>query len=244
MSFYKIIKIDATDSTNSLLRQRYLTNSCSNGEVLWTTIQRQGRGQRNTVWQSEAGKNLTFSIYKEFNLVKVHNPFMLSCLVSLGIQAALESLFIPNVHVKWPNDIMSGDKKVCGVLIENMFKGSLLQASIIGIGLNVNQENFKNLPKAASMFQISGTSYDLEDVLAMCLDYIQQKLELITHSEEQIIKLYEASLYRIGKPSTFQSNGSLFTGIIRGINLHGLLKVQLEDNQTGLFDLKTIKLKN
>ena len=244
MPYFKIIKIDATDSTNSLLRQQYLANSCSDGEVLWTTIQRQGRGQRNTVWQSEAGKNLTFSMYREFNLVEVHNPFLLSCLVSLGIQAALESLMIPNVHVKWPNDIMSGDKKVCGVLIENMFKGSSLNASIIGIGLNVNQAKFQNLPKAASMFQISGTTYELDDVLSICLDHIRQKMELLNRPEEQIIRLYESSLYRIGKPSTFESDGSLFTGIIRGVNLQGLLKVQLEDNQRVLFDLKTIKLKN
>ena len=244
MPYFKIIKIDAIDSTNSFLKQRYLENSCSDGEVLWTTIQRQGRGQRNTVWQSEAGKNLTFSMYREFDLIEVHNPFVLSCLVSLGIQAALESLMIPNVYVKWPNDIMSGDKKVCGVLIENMFKGSSLHASIIGIGLNVNQEKFQNLPRASSMFQISGTTYDLDDVLSICLDYIRQKLELLTHSEEQIIMLYEAFLYRNGKISTFESNGSLFTGIIRGVNLQGLLKVQLEDNQRVLFDLKTIKLKN
>ncbi|PTM00235.1 MAG: biotin--[acetyl-CoA-carboxylase] ligase, partial [Candidatus Arcticimaribacter sp.] len=114
----------------------------------------------------------------------------------------------------------------------------------IGIGLNVNQESFENLPKAASMFQITGTTYDLDDVLATCLDSIRQKLELLIHSEEQIIRLYEASLYRFGKPSTFESNGSLFTGIIRGVNLQGLLKVQLEENQMVLFDLKTIKLKN
>jgi len=244
MPFFKIIKIDATDSTNSLLRQRYLDNSCSDGDVLWTTIQRKGRGQRNTLWQSEPGKNLTFSLYKDLKVIKIQNPFVLSCLVSLGIQAALESLMIPNVHVKWPNDIMSGDKKVCGVLIENTFKGSLLHASIIGIGLNVNQENFESLPKAASMFQISDTIYDLDEVLMVCLDYVGQKLELLNHSEEQIITLYETFLYRIGKPSTFESNGSLFTGIIRGVNLQGLLKVQLEDNQMVLFDLKTIKLKN
>jgi BirA family biotin operon repressor/biotin-[acetyl-CoA-carboxylase] ligase len=244
MPYFKLIKIDATDSTNTLLRQRCSTNLSPDGEVLWTTTQRQGRGQGNTVWQSQSGKNLTFSMYKEFKLVKVLNPFVLSCLVSLGIQAALESLKIPNVHVKWPNDIMSGDKKVCGILIENMFKGSSLHASIIGIGLNVNQENFENLPKAASMFQITGTTYDLDDVLATCLDSIRQKLELLIHSEEQIIRLYEASLYRNKKPSTFESNGSLFTGIIRGVNLQGLLKVQLEDNQMVLFDLKTIKLKN
>ena len=169
---------------------------------------------------------------------------MLSCLVSLGVQAALESLMIPQLCVKWPNDILSGEKKICGVLIENMFKGSLLHASIVGIGLNVNQENFKNLPRAASMLQISGTTYDLQDVLATCLDHIRQKLELINLPEEQIIKLYEASLYRIGKPSTFESDGRLFTGIIRGVSLQGLLKVQLEDSQMALYDLKTIQLKN
>ena len=83
-----------------------------------------------------------------------------------------------------------------------------------------------------------------EDVLATCLDHIRQKLELINLPEEQIIKLYEASLYRIGKPSTFETDGRLLTGIIRGVSLQGLLKVQLEDSQMALYDLKTIQLKN
>ena len=244
MPYFKIIKIDATDSTNSLMRQRYLEKKCSDGDVLWTFAQNQGRGQHNTVWQSHPGKNLTFSVYVSFETLVVKNPFLLSCIVSLAIQTTLEHYKIPKVCVKWPNDIMSGSKKVCGVLIENMIKGSSLHGSVIGIGLNVNQEDFINLPAAASMVQLSGVSYDLEEVLNTCLEFLVQKLELLRHSEQEILEQYEASLYRKGKTSTFESKNSLFSGIIKGVSPQGLLKVQLEDDQTLLFNLKTIKLKN
>ena len=147
--------------------------------------------------------------------------------------------------VKWPNDILSGDKKICGVLIENMFKGSSLHASIVGIGLNVNQENFKNLPRAASMLQISGTTYDLHDVLATCLDHIRQKLELLNHSRRADHKAYMRLLYiAMENQVRLKPTVRLLTGIIRGVSLQGLLKVQLEDSQMALYDLKTIQLKN
>ena len=244
MPYFKINKIDATDSTNSLLRERYLEKKCSDGDVLWSNIQNRGRGQRNTVWQSESGKNLTFSVYVSLESLTLQNPFLLSCIVSLAIQETLKFYKLPKLKVKWPNDIMSGNKKVCGLLIENMFKGTKIQGSIIGIGLNVNQLEFKNLPSAVSMAQISGIQYELDEVLNTCLEFLKQKLEVLKQQESYILKLYETQLYRLGMTSTFESNGSLFSGIIRGVSLKGLLKVQIENDQIVSFDLKTIKLKN
>ena len=139
---------------------------------------------------------------------------------------------------------MSENKKICGLLLENIFKGSSLNASIIGIGLNVNQESFEKLPNAASMFQISNKNFDLDEVLNVCLTFLNQKLKLLDQPEEYILKLYEESLYRLNIASTFEANGELFSGIIRGVTPNGLLKVQLEDFKLVEFDLKSIQLKN
>ena len=244
MPYFNLIKIDATDSTNSLMRERYLSNNCSDGDVLFANAQLKGRGQHNSVWNSAPGKNLTLSVYREFRDVSLKKPFLISCLVSLAIQAALQSFKIPKIYVKWPNDIMSENKKICGLLLENIFKGSSLNASIIGIGLNVNQEAFEKLPNAASMFQISNKNFDLDEVLNVCLTFLNQKLKLLNQPEEYILKLYEESLYRLNIASTFEANGELFSGIIRGVTPNGLLKVQLEDFKLVAFDLKSIQLKN
>ena len=244
MPYFNLIKIDATDSTNSLMRERYLSNNCSDGDVLFANAQLKGRGQHNSVWNSAPGKNLTLSVYREFRDVSLKKPFLISCLVSLAIQAALQSFKIPKIYVKWPNDIMSGNKKICGLLLENIFKGSSLNASIIGIGLNVNQEAFEKLPNAASMFQISNKNFDLDEVLNVLLTFLNQKLKLLDQPEEYILKLYEESLYRLDIGSTFEADGQLFLGIIRGVTPNGLLKVQLEDFKLVEFDLKSIQLKN
>ena len=94
------------------------------------------------------------------------------------------------------------------------------------------------------MAQISGIQYELDEVLNTCLEFLKQKLEVLKKQESYILKLYETQLYRLGMTSTFESNGSLFSGIIRGVSLKGLLKVQIENDQIVSFDLKTIKLKN
>tara|TARA_B100000767_G_scaffold275765_1_gene315266 strand:+ start:19970 stop:20728 length:759 start_codon:yes stop_codon:yes gene_type:complete len=244
MHYFNLIKIDATDSTNSWMKKRYSTNKSSDGDVVWAQTQKIGRGQGNSVWVSEKGKNLTFSIYKEFSGFSIKNPFLLSTIVSLAVEATLNFFRIPKVRVKWPNDIMSGDKKICGILIENIFKISTLHASIIGVGLNVNQNHFENLFQASSMSQISGLLYDLDEVMNCFLNQLNQKFELLNQPQEQIIEIYETSLYRRNKPSTFESKSSMFSGVIKGVTSQGLLKVEQEDHKIYSYNLKQIKLKN
>jgi BirA family biotin operon repressor/biotin-[acetyl-CoA-carboxylase] ligase len=110
--------------------------------------------------------------------------------------------------------------------------------------LNVNQKVFKDLPNASSMYGISGQSFDLDDVLNSCLVALNSTLKLLEKSDKEIIQLYEKSLYRMNKPSTFKADGILFTGVIKGVTREGLLKVQVEDEKIVLYNLKSIKLMN
>ena len=121
-----------------------------------------GRGQMGTQWESEAGKNLTFSVLKYFKNYQIQEQFLLNIITSLAVYNTLKNLFIPNLRVKWPNDILSGNFKICGILIENNLKNNIIQSSIIGFGLNVNQLEFGNLKKASSLKKIKGKTFNLD----------------------------------------------------------------------------------
>ena len=132
-----------------------------------------------TSWESESGKNLTFSILLKDLIVDVKQLFTLNILVSLALVEVLERYKIPNVTVKWPNDIMSGNLKLGGILIENSIKSDGEVISILGIGLNINQLYFEKAPNATSLHFISGRNYNLDDLLLDFCTTIKQNLILI-----------------------------------------------------------------
>ena len=117
-----------------------------------------------TIWDSESSKNLTFSVYKDISQYKLLHPFYISIVTSLALLKTLHFFSITKLSVKWPNDILSENKKICGILIENVVKQNKFHESFIGIGLNVNQTEYKNLPNASSLKIISGRFYDLDEV--------------------------------------------------------------------------------
>ena len=241
-----IIKLDAIDSTNSYLKKIILEKDISDYTIVTANFQTEGKGQLGYMWESEDSKNLLCSIYKKDLGIKVEDQFVLSMLVSLSIIRTLEKLNLPKLYIKWPNDIMSDNKKICGILVENMVKQNSIKESVIGIGLNVNQDTFKNLPNATSIKKIKGVAFNIDELLndlannikKQFIDFNQSKIDLI-------FRQYEDVLYRINIPSTFKnSEGDVFTGFIKGINNLGRLKVLLEDNLTKSYSIKDISLMN
>ncbi len=239
-----IIKVNATESTNSLAREWYNTNKNKSPICIIANSQTSGRGQRGATWVSNAGENLTFSIiYPQPNL-EIGNQFLISAAVGLQLIKALKQLKINNLKLKWPNDIMADGYKIGGVLIENILQNNLIGASIIGIGLNVNQVNFPDLPKAASLKNLKGTIFSTEEVLSVILEYLERMISSNDKSFfENVLEDYEKNLFRIKKASTFQlKDGSLLIGIILGVTPSGFLKLQVEDEEIRTFDLKELKL--
>lgn len=172
----RIIKLDAIASTNSYVKEHRTKEFLDKEVVVVTTNQTSGRGQRDTFWESEAGKNLTFSVFKVFGALEVSHHFYLNMAISLAITDVLNSLQIPNVSIKWPNDILAGNRKICGLLIENTIQLSYIQHSVIGVGLNVNQEKFDKAPQATTMFLETNTTYDLDVLLQRLLKAIQTRI--------------------------------------------------------------------
>jgi BirA family biotin operon repressor/biotin-[acetyl-CoA-carboxylase] ligase len=228
----RIIKLNATDSTNRFLRNLSLDSPVQDFTTIVTSQQTNGRGQMGTHWQSQPFKNLTFSVYKKLNLFPFESQFYISMSVALAIIKSLEQLNIPKLSVKWPNDILSANQKICGVLIENVIKQSVIESSIIGVGLNVNQLDFNGLPQAGSLKSVTGINYNLVEI----------QLDLLAKDINSIKLDYESYLFRKEKPSTFKTAEGLFSGIIKGVSNQGLLEVLVEDQILKTYDLKTIKL--
>lgn len=213
--------------------------------VVVTNSQTKGRGQVNNSWFSEPFKNLTFSIFKHFSDLEIQQKPYLNFAISLAVFKTLESLCIPNLKVKWPNDIMADNKKICGLLIETTFQKKHIKNAIIGVGLNVNQEVFPaDLPHANSLKNILGKEFSLNDILESLTDNIQKQLQALQQEKlESIYQEYLTSLYRKNIPSVFiNSNQQKFMGVISSVSKEGKLIVKLEDESYTEFDTKEVIL--
>ncbi len=241
----QLIKLDAITSTNSYLKLLASKKKLEDFTVVVCAHQTQGRGQKGNHWISEKGKNLTISILKKFNSLDVSQSFGLNCLVSLAIYDVLNELSIPEVKVKWPNDIMSGDKKLCGILIENSFAGSQIKQSIVGIGLNVNQADFSGFANATSLKLSTGKDYDLDHVLDQVLNRLRFYFELtIPLGLEELKGQYEKVLFRKKEWSKFSFPGDnhVFAGMIMGITKSGQLRIETKDGEIRTFNFKEIQM--
>ena len=239
----KIVKLNATTSTNSYLRS-YTKELSPEGDVLvWAIEQRSGRGQRGAYWEAQPGKNLTLSVFKRVEALPIDKSFYITMATSLAVFEALEALGLQQLSVKWPNDILAGRKKICGVLIESIIRNGLTGV-IIGVGLNVNQVHFSKAPNATSIALETGRYFDLEEVLNLLIQKFYKYVERIVSGAFESLKAeYESKLFRKDKASTFESpSGERFTGIIKQVSETGKLILQLEDELHKEFDLKELKL--
>lgn len=240
----EIIKLNATNSTNTYLKNLLKEKQVKDLSCIWALSQTQGRGQQGAKWISEPGKNLTFSVLKKFENLPSEYHFLLNMEVSLAIFRALKKLYIPDLAVKWANDILSSKKKICGILIENTLHKEQISASIIGIGVNVNQVFFNDLPNVSSLQKIMGHPFDLEEVLLLICQELEVSLKSLSPTRfETVLDEYHTHLFRKDKPSTFEyPNGERFMGYIRGVSHNGQLQVEQEDALMSSFSLKEIKL--
>ena len=239
-----LIKLNAIDSTNNYLKAMSVELWPKDYTVVIAKHQTNGKGQMGAVWGTQASKNLTASVFKEFERLAVESQFYISMIVSLTICKALHIFKIPKLQVKWPNDILSADKKVCGILIENIIKEGQIKGSIIGIGLNINQTNFDNLPRASSMKLVSQRNFDVEEVLVTIVSELKLYFKwLETKQFSKIQSAYENVLFRINKPSTFKTEeGLTFIGIIKGVTNYGKLKILIEDGVIKTYNIKEISM--
>jgi BirA family biotin operon repressor/biotin-[acetyl-CoA-carboxylase] ligase len=239
-----IIKLNAIASTNSFLKELSGSQKVQNFTIVVADNQVQGRGQRGNTWVTESGKNLTFSMYVGDFDFNQYGFFLLNILVPIAIVEVLQKRHVPNVAIKWPNDILAENKKIAGILIENSFKSAHEISSVIGIGLNVNQLLFEDLPQASSLLALTGIVSDRDELLEQIGKQIKDKVESLGQfSKETLWNAYHDLLFRKDKPATFlDRNNQHFVGIIRKVTEEGLLQIELEDEVFVNFETKQVKL--
>ena len=212
--------------------------------VVSTENQTNGKGQLGSEWSSNVGENLTFSVFVDTSFLKSQNQFYLNCAVSISVFNVLKKMLIPQLSVKWPNDILSHHKKICGILIENIVKSNGDHHSVIGVGLNVNQLDFNPEFKASSLKNITGKYFDLDELLILIIVELQSQIKMLKDCKyDELHQAYEKDLFRKNKPSTFMNaEGELFSGFIKNVTSSGKLQVLLEDEILQEFRLKEVKL--
>lgn len=236
------IEVERVDSTNSYAARLHEENPLFEGTIVIAKHQEQGRGQRGTSWESEPNKNLTLSLFLQPGFLPADEQFILNKVISLGVMELVASV-CSDVKIKWPNDIYVGDKKIAGILIENSVSGNKFQHSMVGIGINVNQEKFSSsLSKAVSLKIITGNEFNLDKCLSQLCFFIEKRyLQLKSHRVGEIDKDYLNALYRFGEWVNGAYKGELLTIKVTGVTKNGKLILQKQDGKELICDLKEIK---
>jgi BirA family transcriptional regulator, biotin operon repressor / biotin---[acetyl-CoA-carboxylase] ligase len=239
-----IIKLNAIDSTNDFLKELSKNQSLENFTTVVANSQTKGRGQMGTQWVSEDGNNLIMSVLIKDLAIVVDDVFVLNCMVSVAVVEALGQFEVPNLSIKWPNDIMSDSKKIAGILIENSIKPDSSFYSVVGIGLNVNQKQFIDLPNASSMSLQTKRDFDLEDVLEKVLFQLNVYYDFVISGKvDELWDLYHHYLFKKNVPVVFEDvDEKRFMGIINQVNRQGKLEVFLEDDSVQSYTIKEIKM--
>ena len=238
------IRLSEVDSTNNFLKTRASNSEpLPEGTVIMADHQYSGRGQQNNVWYTAPGLNLTFSLYLCPSFLPIGKQFLLNMAISVGIRNGLRHFAGAELQVKWPNDLYYQGKKLGGVLIENMLSGSLYKASIIGIGLNVNQVDFpaELLSRATSLGKILQEHVNLNGLLGVLCSHIEvQYLKLKQGNYESLRKDYLAGLFRFEELAEYRHNGQIFQGRIVNVTESGMLVIS-SGGQESMFNFKEVE---
>lgn len=233
-----IVHVPTCSSTNDLATRLLQQSTSAEGTVVVTDHQTAGRGQRGNTWLTEPHQNLTFSVILKPSFLSVKDQFLLTIVTALSVYDYLMGKGVGDrVRVKWPNDLMVVDKKIGGILIENQVQGSFLLSSVLGIGLNINQDVF-SIPTATSLKQLTNTMFNLPVEISQLLSFLEAHYLLLRQGrQEELLQKYLQVLYRINELHTYSIEDRLIEATIVGVDELGKLKLATSEG------LKTCDLK-
>jgi BirA family biotin operon repressor/biotin-[acetyl-CoA-carboxylase] ligase len=219
-------------------------NDARHFTTVWALHQTAGRGQRGNIWITESGKNLTFSVLVALDGFEVNRSFELNQMVSLAVWDVL-SQYLPQVSIKWPNDILADAHKIAGILIENTIQGRFIKYSVIGIGLNVNQIHFEPaLTHVTSLKKILQRDFNLESLLREIGNALQMRIIQYQNGlTNQIWQDYTNQLYgwKVVK-KYMNSQDEIFEAAIIGISNEGKIQLQTSEPIIRYYDFKEVRL--
>ena len=227
-------------STNDKALELIRSGIAGQGSIVVCADQTRGKGQRGNTWESERGQNLTFSLVLKPDFLDISEQFYLNMVISNAIRKMLQD-YLPDVLVKWPNDlVLPGKGKIGGILIENLLSSGNWEFAVVGIGLNINQRKF-NEPKATSLAIVTGSRFDLQELLRLLIAHIEQGyISLRKGKTNDISKDYLHHLYLKDQWAWFKEDRGEFEGKISGISREGKLQMNLKDGTVRWFGLKEI----
>ena len=240
--------LDTIDSTSTELRRRMSVEELPHGYCISADFQTSGHGQATNRWESEDGKNLLFSLLLRPTVIPAAEQFVITELVTLAIINALQDYIRQKITIKWPNDIYVGDKKLCGILIENALCGSTIDTCIVGIGININQELFvSDAPNPVSLKQLNGRDNDRGEILAEIYQNILNYYGYLADNwqnndiKQSLHYEYMNNLYRrTGYHNYSTSEGEHFRAEIEDIGPQGHLTLRLESGEQRTFAFKEV----
>ena len=238
----KYIHLEQIDSTNAYLQRQQSEHDIRNW-VVSTDEQTAGKGMGSNGWESEVGKNLTFSLALDMGFLPAERQFLLSEAVALGIIEVLDTL-LPSekLSIKWPNDIYFENRKLAGILINSTIKANMMDVSIFGIGLNVNQMKFQDWPThPISLKMVTGKEYDLNPLLEQIAGSIYNKVQILKAKPSIIEEAYLQRLFRYRTWADYEVGGKVLRLFMTGIDPFGRLQLLDTENKPYCFDIKEIR---
>ena len=238
----KNIHLEQIDSTNTYL-QRQQSECDIRNWVVSADEQTAGKGMGSNGWESEVGKNLTFSLAVDMSFLPAERQFLLSEVVPLGIVEVLDKLLpVEKLSIKWPNDIYYQNRKMAGILINSTIKANMMDVSIIGIGLNVNQMQFQDWPThPISLKMITGKTYDLQPLMEQIAEHILLKVEQLKSNPTSIEQDYLKRLFRYHTWADYEVEGKTLRLFMTGIDAFGRLQLLDEQQKLHCYEIKQIK---
>ncbi len=234
-----VVFVPECHSTNTLALELAQNQSTAEGMVVITSYQTAGRGQRGNTWVVEPGKNVTLSILLKPSFLMIKDQFFLNIITSLAVWDTLKKLLTADIRIKWPNDILVNEGKICGILVENQIRGSVISTSVVGIGLNVNQLEFGGIG-ATSMRRSANREFDLQEIFETLVSFFEKRyLQLRENKMAGLKSEYLEQLFAMGVVRNFRREDELFAGSITGVNDHGELEI-LVDGDVRTFRVKEI----
>lgn len=234
------IRLDETDSTNRYLRD-YRGEEGELMTVVTARYQTAGRGQGANKWESERGKNLTFSVKVRPKSLPAGRQYVLTEAMALAIRSAVAKR-TGEATIKWPNDIYVGDMKISGTLSECSIVGTNIGDCILGSGINVNQERFfGDAPNPTSLRLITRRSHDPEDILADIIGQMERYMAAIDSGDHDGIRTeYHAHLYRREGFHPYSDANGRFTARIVEVLPDGRIVMEREDGSRNTYSFKEI----
>lgn len=227
------IILSEVDSTNNYAMAKLHAGLLPHGSSLLALHQFAGKGQRGKQWLTSTGENITMSTVFSLphslsssisNQLQAY-PFVLSAALALGCYDFIKAFKVPDISIKWPNDIYIGDRKAAGILIENIYRSGDWLWAIAGTGINLNQHDFSALDnRATSIANITGVTYKLGSSGKMLQQFLHTRfsaLATIPHSE--ILEEYNSNLYKRGKQVKLRKSNAVFSTTITEVTIDGNL---------------------